>query len=207
MEKTLYGAILAVANAIIEAEPVLTELDSALGDGDCGMGLKAGFTNVITNLQGHESDSTQDLLKLVAKTLIASIGGTSGAIYGTAFMRMAAASGKVDFADSSSLPTILVAGLEGAKMRGENTQIGDKTLIDAYEPAVTAFNGVYAAGGSVVDACKAAVDAAQKGSDSTIDLIAKKGRASYLGERSIGHRDAGSYGIVVICKALEAYFV
>ena len=206
MEKNLYGAIIKVSEAIIEAEPVLTELDSALGDGDCGMGLKTGFADVITTLQGCENDSIQDLLKKVAKTLIASIGGTSGAIYGTAFMRMASTSGKVDISTPAGVCDVLIAGLEGAKMRGENTQIGDKTMIDAYEPAVYAFKEALVGGASVGDACAAATVAAQKGSDSTIDMIAKKGRASYLGERSIGHRDAGSFGIVVICKALEEYY-
>lgn len=206
MAKTLYGAIIAVSEAIIEAEPVLTELDSALGDGDCGMGLKTGFSEVIKTLQGAEGDSAQDLLKKIAKTLIASIGGTSGAIYGTAFMRMAAMCGKVDTGTVEGVGQVLIAGLEGAKMRGEDTKIGDKTMIDAYEPAVYAFKEAREAGKSVGEACTAAVAAAQAGSDSTIDMIAKKGRASYLGERSKGHRDAGSYGIVVICKALEAYY-
>ena len=95
--------------------------------------------------------------------------------------------------------------LDGAKMRGENTQVGDKTMIDALEPAVLAFKEKAAAGASIQEACAAATDAAKAGSDSTIDLIAKKGRASYLGERSIGHRDAGSYGIYVFAKAVAAY--
>ena len=205
MEKSLHGAIIAVSHAVIEAEPILTELDSALGDGACGMGLKTGFADVIKALEGGESDTPQELLKKVAKTLIASIGGTSGAIYGTAFMRMAAMAGKVDLNDPKSVCDILTAGLEGAKTRGEDTKVGDKTMIDAYEPAVNVFNAVIQRGGSFAEGCTAAVDAAQKGSDSTIDLIARKGRASYLGERSIGHRDAGSYGIVVICKALQRY--
>lgn len=206
MEKNLYGAIIAAANAIIQAEPVLTELDSALGDGDCGIGLKTGFTDVIKNLEEHKDGSVQEILKIVAKTLISSIGGTSGAIYGTAFMRMAAMSGKVDTSDLKNLPAILIAGLEGAKMRGEDTRVGDKTMIDAYEPAVYAFNQTIEGGGTIASGCAAALEAAQRGSDSTIGLIAKKGRASYLGERSIGHRDAGSYGIVVICKALVEFF-
>lgn len=205
-KKNLYGATIAVANAVIDAEPVLTELDSALGDGDCGMGLKTGFSAVIKNLEGAEEASAQDILKIIAKTLIASIGGTSGAIYGTAFMRMAAAAGKTDVTNIQNISTILVAGLEGAKMRGENTQVGDKTMIDAYEPAVYAFNDVITNGGDLKAALGAAVVAAQQGSDSTIGLVAKKGRASYLGDRSIGHRDAGSYGIVVIAKALADYF-
>lgn len=202
---SVYGAIIAAADAVIEAEPVLTELDSALGDGDCGAGLKTGFTNVKLALAGREDSSVQELLKTVAKTLISSIGGTSGAIYGTAFMRMAAACGKVDCNDIKNAPVILRAGLEGAKMRGEGTKIGDKTMVDAYEPAVEAFSRAIDEGSDMAAACKAASEAAKAGSDSTIDMVAKKGRASYLGERSIGHRDAGSYGIAVICRAIEKY--
>ena len=107
--------------------------------------------------------------------------------------------------DLNSRMAWLQAGLDGAKMRGENTQVGDKTMIDALEPAVLAFKEKAAAGASIQEACAAATDAAKAGSDSTIDLIAKKGRASYLGERSIGHRDAGSYGSYVFAKAVAAY--
>ena len=107
--------------------------------------------------------------------------------------------------DLNSRMAWLQAGLDGAKMRGENTQVGDKTMIDALEPAVLAFKEKATAGASIQEACAAATDAAKAGSDSTIDLIAKKGRASYLGERSIGHRDAGSYGIYVFAKAVAAY--
>ena len=154
----------------------------------------------------HEpSVNLENFMKLTASSLISSIGGTSGAIYGTAFMRMAKAL-KAGPADSLvKIGEVLQAGLDGAKMRGENTQVGDKTMIDALEPAVLAFKEKAAAGASIQEACAAATDAAKAGSDSTIDLIAKKGRASYLGERSIGHRDAGSYGIYVFAKAVAAY--
>ena len=207
MEQTysLYGLLNKIADAMIEAEPKLTELDSALGDGDCGQGMKTGFTAVREALKGMEGASDTDLLKKTAMSLISAVGGTSGAIYGTAFMKMAAASKDAVAGDLVSIANVLEAGLNGAKMRGENTQVGDKTLIDALEPAVYAFKAKAEAGASMAEACAAATEAEQKGSDSTIDLIAKKGRASYLGERSIGHRDAGSYGIVVICQAAEDF--
>lgn len=194
-----------VANAMIEAEPLLTEFDSALGDGDCGMGMKTGFTAVLNALQDKDDASSADVIKATASNMISAVGGTSGAIYGTAFMRMAKAinAGPVD--SLVRIGEVLQAGLDGAKMRGEDTKVGDKTLIDALEPAVIAFREKAAAGASLEDACAAATVAAKAGSDSTIDLIAKKGRASYLGERSIGHRDAGSYGIYVIAKAIEEY--
>lgn len=201
----LIDALRAAAKAMIAAEPELTELDSELGDGDCGMGLKTGFTAVLAALDGKDEASADEIMKLTASSLISSIGGTSGAIYGTAFMRMAKAL-KASPADSLvKIGEVLQAGLDGAKMRGENTQVGDKTMIDALEPAVLAFKEKAAAGASIQQACAAATDAAKAGSDSTIDLIAKKGRASYLGERSIGHRDAGSYGIYVFTKAVAEY--
>ena len=196
----LIDALRAAANAMIAAEPELTELDSELGDGDCGMGLKTGFTAVLAALEGKDDASADEIMKLTASSLISSIGGTSGAIYGTAFMRMAKALKAL-----VKIGEVLQAGLDGAKMRGENTQVGDKTMIDALEPAVLAFKEKATAGASIQEACAAATDAAKAGSDSTIDLIAKKGRASYLGERSIGHRDAGSYGIYVFAKAVAAY--
>jgi len=202
---SLYGLLNAIADAVIANEPVLTELDSAVGDGDCGIGMKQGFSAVKNEIKDMQDASEADLLKKTAMTLISTIGGTSGAIYGTAFMRMAGAAGKMETIGLPEVCEILIAGLEGAKQRGEDTKIGDKTLIDAYEPAVYAFKEKIDAGCSISEALSAVVDAAEKGSDSTIDLIAKKGRASYLGERSIGHRDAGSYGIVVIAQAARDY--
>jgi len=204
---SVHGLLCAIADRIIESEPVLTELDSAIGDGDCGIGMKQGFSAVKNEIKDMQDAGAADLLKKTAMTLISTIGGTSGAIYGTAFMRMAGAAGKMDEIGMADICTILVAGLEGAKQRGEDTKIGDKTLIDAYEPAVYAFNEKIEAGLSLAEAAGAAAIAAEEGSDSTIELIARKGRASYLGERSKGHRDAGSYGIVVIAQAARDYIM
>lgn len=202
---SLYELMMEISNAMIEAEPILTELDSELGDGDCGQGMKTGFMAVKEALKGCEDAKNVDILKKTAMAIISSVGGTSGAIFGTAFMKMAAAIKDKSIGNLLDVVYVLEAGLNGAKMRGEDTKVGDKTLIDALEPAVSAFKEKALHGSSVQEACAAAVEAAQIGSDSTINLLAKKGRASYLGERSIGHRDAGSYGIVVICKAVERY--
>ena len=202
---SLYGLLNVIADAVINAEPALTELDSAVGDGDCGIGMKRGFSAVKKEISDMQDVAPAELLKKTAMTLISTIGGTSGAIYGTAFMRMASAAVKIKSVDLPAVCEILIAGLEGAKQRGEDTRIGDKTLIDAYEPAVYALKEKIDAGSSLSEALTFAADAAQKGSDSTIDMIAKKGRASYLGKRSIGNRDAGSYGIVVIAKAASDY--
>lgn len=203
MEKTVYKLLVSIAEAVVEAEPKLTELDSALGDGDCGQGMKAGFSAVLASI--NEKDTVQELLKKTAMAMISAIGGTSGAIYGTAFMKLGATVSKAEQITSEVVCEALVNALEGAKMRGEGTVVGDKTLIDALEPAVYAFRDRVLAGGDYASAAIEARKAAEAGSESTIQLIARKGRASYLGERSIGHRDAGSYGIVVICRAVEAY--
>ena len=204
---SVYGLLNAIADRIIANEAALTELDSAIGDGDCGVGMKQGFSAVKKEIEDMQGAAPVDLLKKTAMTLISTIGGTSGAIYGTAFMRMAGAAGKIETIELKTVSEILIAGLEGAKQRGEDTKIGDKTLVDAYEPAVYAFKEKIDAGLPLSDALSAAVVAAEKGSDSTIELIAKKGRASYLGERSIGHRDAGSFGIVLIAQAARDYYI
>lgn len=203
MGKTVYGLLVSMAEAMIEAEPQLTELDSALGDGDCGQGMKAGFTAVLDAIK--EQDSVQELLKKTAMAMISAIGGTSGAIYGTAFMKLGATVSKAEQITPEVVCEALNNALEGAKMRGEGTVVGDKTLIDALEPAVYAFKDAVLDGDDYATAVTKARKAAEVGSESTIQLIAKKGRASYLGERSIGHRDAGSYGIVVLCQAAEKY--
>lgn len=203
--KNLYNLMLVVADAMIEAEPVLTEMDSALGDGDCGMGMKTGFIQVKKNLEGMEDAEPQEILKKTAMAMISAVGGTSGAIYGTFFMKAAGALSSSSGKAETDICVALEAGLEGAKMRGEDTKVGDKTLIDALEPAIRVLKERLESGKDLKEACRAAEDAAEKGSDSTINLIAKKGRASYLGERSIGHRDAGSWGIVVIARAITNY--
>lgn len=198
----LIEALRITAAAVIQAEPELTKYDSALGDGDCGIGMKEGFSAVQRTLADCDGASPKEILNKTARTLISTMGGTSGAIYGTAFMRMAKAAAAVEKYDLVKVGEILEAGLNGAKMRGENTQVGDKTLVDALEPAVYAFQQQAAAGSGLKAACEAAAAAAKAGSDSTVGLIARKGRASYLGERSVGHRDAGSYGIYVIADAI-----
>lgn len=194
-----------VADAVIAAEPQLTELDSAIGDGDCGTGMKAGFLALKNKLGDMKDASASDVLKMAGLTMISVVEGTSGAIYGSFFIKMAGAAKDVSRIDKNAVCDMLRAGLEGAKARGEDTQVGDKTLIDALEPAINAFCEAVQNGEDYAAACHEASEAAQKGSDSTIDMVARKGRASYLGERSRGHRDAGSYAIVVMCRAAEKY--
>jgi dihydroxyacetone kinase-like protein len=132
---------------------------------------------------------------------MSSVGGVSGAIYATAFMRAGRKIGARTHLTLPEVHEVLCVALEGMKERGEGTKVGDKTLVDALEPALQAFGAAASEGDSVESVLEKAHAAARKGSDSTISLVARKGRASYLGERSVGHRDPGS---VVICLMFEA---
>lgn len=201
VKETLLGLLEAVSRKLIDAEKTLTELDSAIGDGDCGAGIKRGFQLVLDKLPSFKEETMGGILKQVGLTLSSSIGGVSGAIYGTGFIRAGTKTGDKEDLSLQNVHEVLQAFLEGIKIRGEGTKIGDKTLVDALEPAIEAFGKSATEGGEFKIALRRALEAARKGSDSTIPLVAKKGRASYLGERSAGYRDAGS---MVICLMFEA---
>lgn len=196
----------AISKKMVEVEPELTELDSKVGDGDCGLGIKTGFKAVLENLPELSGMSMGMMLKKTGMLLVSNIGGTSGAILGTAFMRMGAKIGDRESLTCVEAGEVLASGMQGMIERGENTQVGDKTMIDAVFPAVEAFNEKAVAGEDIKTIMTAAAAAAKKGSDSTIELIAKKGRASYLGERSIGYRDAGSMAIYYMFEAASELF-
>ncbi|MFF5084366.1 dihydroxyacetone kinase subunit DhaL [Actinoplanes sp. NPDC000266] len=178
------------ARLIAQNKELLTELDSAIGDGDHGVNMDRGMTAVVSALDAEPPDTPSALLKKVGMTLISKVGGASGPLYGTAFLRMAAAAG-----DSVELDKILRAGLDGVIARGK-AEPGDKTMVDALRPAVETLEG----GGSLPDA----VRAAEQGRDATIPMVARKGRASYLGERSAGHADPGATSVTLLLKALDS---
>ncbi|MCY1144689.1 dihydroxyacetone kinase subunit DhaL [Actinoplanes sp. Pm04-4] len=165
----------------------LTELDSAIGDGDHGANMDRGMTAVVSVLDAEPQESPSALFKKVGMTLISKVGGASGPLYGTAFLRMAAAAG-----DDVDLAKVLRAGLDGVIARGK-AEPGDKTMVDALAPAVAALE----AGKSV----QAAAAAADQGREATIPLVARKGRASYLGERSAGHADPGATSVTLLLAA------
>ncbi|XVU26832.1 dihydroxyacetone kinase subunit DhaL [Actinoplanes sp. CA-054009] len=178
------------ARLIAQNKELLTELDSAIGDGDHGVNMDRGMTAVVAALDAEPPANAAALLKKAGMTLISKVGGASGPLYGTAFLRMSAAAG-----DSVELDKVLRAGLDGVIARGKAAP-GDKTMVDALTPAVEALEG----GGSVSDA----VRAAEQGREATIPMVARKGRASYLGERSAGHADPGATSVTLLVKALEA---
>ncbi|WP_250035805.1 dihydroxyacetone kinase subunit DhaL [Paractinoplanes maris] len=165
----------------------LTELDSAIGDGDHGANMDRGLQAVVAVLDAEPQETPSALFKKVGMTLISKVGGASGPLYGTAFLRMAAAAG-----EQADLAKVLRAGLDGVVARGK-AGLGDKTMVDALSPAVD----VLEAGGTM----RAAADAAGRGRDATIPLIARKGRASYLGERSAGHADPGATSVTLLLTA------
>jgi len=200
-QELLIGLLEAVSTKLIAAEKTLTDLDSAIGDGDCGASIKKGFESVLEKLPSLGEQSIGSILKQAGMTISSNIGGVSGAIYATGFLRAGKAIGDKDKINLHDTYEALQAALGGIKERGEGTKVGDKTMVDALEPAIDAFGDATAKGAGILAVLEAALDAARKGSDSTIDLQAKKGRASYLGPRSIGHRDAGS---MVICLMFEA---
>lgn len=174
---------------LTERRMELIDLDRAIGDGDHGENMARGFTFVVQRLDDNPPDDVAGVFKIVAQTLMSKVGGAAGPLYGTAFMRAAKAA-EVDL-DAASVAAIYAAALEGIVARGKATT-GEKTMVDAWTPAIAAAQEAAEAGKSPTEALRAAADAAAKGAEETIPMQATKGRASYLGERSVGHQDPGA---------------
>ena len=183
---------------VTEQRDYLTELDSAIGDADHGANMARGMGAVLDKLDDTEATTVDELFKGVGMTLVSSVGGASGPLYGTFFLRMGVTAGAVTEMDAAALGAALRAGLGGVIARGK-AELGDKTMLDALSPALDAFD---AAGDNVAAAANAAYDAAVVGRDDTIDLVARKGRASYLGDRSAGHLDPGATSTALLFQAL-----
>jgi dihydroxyacetone kinase-like protein len=189
------------AEAINSHRTELTTLDRSIGDGDHGENMERGFTAVLAKLPDVAGDAVPaDVLKLVATTLISTVGGASGPLFGTAYLKGGAAVSGTDELDGAALVALLTAARDGIVLRGK-AEVGDKTMIDAWTPAVDAAAAAQAAGSSEHEILRAAADAAQSGAESTDALVARKGRASYLGERAIGHRDPGAVSSVLLLRA------
>ncbi|MDR6867497.1 dihydroxyacetone kinase-like protein [Microbacterium resistens] len=188
-------------DAVAEKRDWLTELDSAIGDADHGANMARGMDAVAAKLDEAEPATADELLKTVGMTLVSSVGGASGPLYGTFFLRMGMTTGPVAELDAAGLGTSLRAGVDGIVARGK-AEPGDKTMYDAMAPAVDAFDVAVAGGASLSDAARAASDAAEAGRDATEPLVARKGRASYLGERSAGHLDPGAASTALLFDTL-----
>src|SRR2546426_4914133 len=183
--------IRAFAGVISQNKDSLTDLDSAIGDADHGINMNRGMTAVLTKLDGAGSADIGALLKTVGMTLVSSVGGAGGPLYGTFFLRLgAAAAGKDELTDGDWV-AMVAAGVEGVQSRGK-AEPKDKTMVDALIPARDALATAVAAGEPFADALRSSAAAAEEGMKATIPLVARKGRASYLGERSAGHQDPGA---------------
>ncbi len=183
----------------------LTDLDAALGDADHGINMHRGTKAVVTALQrpGAEHSGPQtpgEVGKQVATVLISSVGGASGPLYGTLFLRMAAGLGSEESVDAATFAAALSAGVVGLAQRG-HTELGDKTMLDALAPAVGALDAALAGGVALPEALQRAAEAAADGRDATGPLVARKGRASYLGARSVGAVDPGAASAAMLIAA------
>jgi dihydroxyacetone kinase-like protein len=192
------------AESMSEHRVELINLDREIGDGDHGENMDRGFQAVLPKLDDLPAGSTPaDVLKLLATTLISTVGGAAGPLYGTAYLKASGAVGGEVSLDSAAVVRLLEAGRDGIVLRGK-AEPGDKTMIDAWTPAVDAARSAADSGASAAETLQSAADAAASGSDATIPLVARKGRASYLGERSAGHRDPGAQSTAYLMAAAAA---
>jgi len=188
------------AKTFREHKDDLTALDAAIGDADHGANMARGFEAVQGKLASMQGQDIGAIFKTTAITLISTVGGASGPLYGTFFLQAAAtAAGKTSLTPAE-LHSVFHAGLQGLMSRGKAV-VGEKTMVDAFLPAVDALKprGDDAPGNAI----DRAVAAAKEGAESTVPLVAKKGRASYLGERSVGHKDPGSVSTILLFEALQ----
>ncbi|MGD9529445.1 dihydroxyacetone kinase subunit DhaL [Pseudonocardia sp.] len=179
------------AEVVAANRELLTRLDAAIGDADHGANMDRGMAAVVTTLEADAPAGAGALLKQVGMTLVRTVGGASGPLYGTFFLRMATSAGDSGSLDAMGFAKALRAGLEGVVARGK-AEAGDKTMFDALAPAVDALESSLARGAALRTALQMAASAAATGRDATVPMLARKGRASYLGERSVGHQDPGA---------------
>jgi phosphoenolpyruvate---glycerone phosphotransferase subunit DhaL len=183
--------IRAFAAVVAENKEYLTELDSAIGDADHGINMNRGMAAVVGKLDEGEAADIGALLKTVGMTLVSKVGGASGPLYGTLFLEMGkSAAGQEELSDEDWADA-LAAGVAGVQRRGK-AELGDKTMVDVLVPAVETVRAALAGGAPLDEALRRSAEAAQAAMTATIPLVARKGRASYLGERSANHQDPGS---------------
>lgn len=187
------------AQLLAQSATELNDLDSAVGDGDHGTNMKRGFSAVVEMLDGAGAGltSVDALMKKVGSTLVSSVGGASGPLYGTFFLRMGTSQQGVEELDAYSLQSALQAGVDGISQRGRS-MIGQKTMLDAWVPALDAYQR---GADDLALALQAGAKAAAQGRDETAQMVAMKGRASYLGERAVGHVDPGAASTAILWQA------
>lgn len=202
----------AFAVAVAQNRAYLTDLDAAIGDADHGSNMDRGMQAAVGKLDelgepggaGEPGEPSQGdigaLLKTVGMTLVSTVGGAAGPLYGTLFLQMASAAGQAAELSPAQWAVVLEAGVKGVQARGK-AELEDKTMVDALLPAAEALSAAAASGLSLADALRRAAEAAQRGMKATIPLVARKGRASYLGERSAGHQDPGATSSWLLMEA------
>ncbi len=191
----------AVAVVFEQHKEYLTQLDAAIGDADHGINMHRGFQKVMAQLPTFMEKDIGTILKNTGMALLSSVGGASGPLYGTFFMRAGMAVGAKETLVPADLMTLLQAAVSGVQERGK-AQVGDKTMVDALLPALEAFQKALQDNHEITEALQQSVAAAEQGMKETIPLVAKKGRASYLGERSAGYQDPGATSAYLVLKAL-----
>jgi len=188
------------AKAMAEHRVELIELDRAIGDSDHGENMDRGFQAVLQKLDESPPETAGAALKAAAMALMSKVGGAAGPLYGTAYLRAATSLGEATDVDPDALAAALIAARDGIVARGK-AEVGDKTMIDAWTPAVEAASNAAASGLEALAVLEAAADAAEAGARATDPLVARKGRASYLGDRSAGHRDPGAASTALLLRA------
>ena len=200
--KKVIEIIQAMAAVIEEQKSFLSELDAAIGDGDHGINMNRGFEAVRTKLPSLAGKDIGTIFKTVGMQLVSTVGGASGPLYGTAFMKAGAACKDRMELDDAGFLAALAAAIGGVKMRGK-AEPGEKTMLDALCPAYAALKTALDSGADLHNALDQAVAAAAKGVEYTKTIVATKGRASYLGERSLGHQDPGATSSLFLLQAVR----
>jgi dihydroxyacetone kinase phosphoprotein-dependent L subunit len=194
-------AVRVIAETVVANETYFGDLDAVVGDGDFGYSMARGFEIVLSDWEGFDRSDITTFLKKVAVTITSRIGGTSGPIWGTGFLRAATVAAGEESLDADRIVAMLRAATEGIKARG-GAELGDKTLLDALVPATDAIEEGTKAGSSGSDTLRAAAVSARSAAEATRSMLAKKGRAAYTGERSVGTLDAGAVAVAVLIEAL-----
>jgi dihydroxyacetone kinase-like protein len=193
-----------ISEKICQNKDYLTELDAATGDADHGVNMEKGFKALSEKIKAFKDNSIQDILKNTGMVLMSTVGGASGALYGTAFIKAAKAVHKNEVVNKEIFLNMFQAALDGIKMRGKS-HAGEKTMVDTLEPAVEGLRSKIEEGACTKDTFEAFKEAAQKGMKATKDMIATKGRAHYQGENSRGHLDPGAVSVYYMIEIITEY--
>ncbi|WP_217077579.1 dihydroxyacetone kinase subunit DhaL [Clostridium baratii] len=199
--KKVIEILIKISEKIDKNKEYLTELDAAIGDGDHGLNMSKGFKAVSDKLKAEEDDNIGNIFKNTGMTLVSNVGGASGPLYGTAFMKASMALKDKNEIDINDFLSALKLALEGIKSRGKSTE-GEKTMIDALSPAIKSMEDSIKNGDSYIEVLEKGKDAALEGVEFTKSIKATKGRASYLGDRSIGHQDPGATSCFYILETI-----